>query len=65
MCDLFYDFVKEESDLRNVLDLVKLAALEMRAILLSTTARPPIKSPPPHEPPLPTTGSWTETRQHQ
>jgi len=53
MCDRFYDFAKKESDLRTVLDLVKLAVLEMRAILLSTTVRPPIKSPPPPMSPTP------------
>jgi hypothetical protein len=63
-CGSFYDFVNEKSDLRTGLVLVKLAALEMRAILLSTTARPPIKFPPPLPPRALSTGSWTETRQH-
>jgi hypothetical protein len=39
-------FRNEERDLRTELDNVKLAVLESRAILLSTTARPPISSPP-------------------
>lgn len=34
-----------ERDLRTPICLVKLAALDTKAILLSTTARPPINSP--------------------